>query len=99
MASTAISPRLSRHKLNASFSGKTVTHLTVKTNLEAKQRRVQVHTVWETEARLGSGAFGVVWPQRANTRLVRAVKVISKEQLNIQEVEALVELQDVCRDP
>lgn len=99
MASTAISPPLSRHKLTAFFSGKRVTHVTVKTNLEAKQRRVQVQTVWETEDRLGSGPFGVVWRQRANTGLVRAVKVMSKEQLNIQEVEALVELQDVCRGP
>lgn len=95
MAST-ISPRLSRYKLDASFSGKTVTHITVKSNLEAKQRRIQIQTVWETEDRLGSGAFGVVWRQRADSGLVRAVKVIDREKLNIKEVEALIELQDVC---
>lgn len=94
MAST-ISPRLNRYKLNAAFSGKSVTHITLKTNLEAKQRRIEVATVWNTEDRLGAGAFGVVWRQRADTGQVRAVKVISKAHLNIQEVEALVELQDV----
>lgn len=95
MAST-ISPQLSRYKLDASFSGKTVTHITVKTNIETTKRHIQVQTVWETEDRLGSGAFGVVWRQRADNGLVRAVKVISREQLHIQEVEALIELQDVC---
>lgn len=94
MAST-ISARLNRYKLNASFIGKTVTHITRKSNLEAKQRRIEVQTVWNTEDRLGAGAFGVVWRQRADTGQVRAVKVISGAHLNIQEVEALIELQDV----
>lgn len=90
-----ISPRLHRYKLNASFSGKTVTHITRKSNLEAKQRRIQVQTVWESEDQLGSGAFGVVWRQRADTGQVRAVKVIPRAQLNIHEVETLIGLQDV----
>lgn len=88
----AISTRLNRYKLNASFSGKTVTHITLKSNLEARQRRTHVTTVWETKNRLGAGAFGVVWRQRADSGLVRAVKVIYRDRLNIQEVEALVEL-------
>lgn len=93
--SFAISPRLNRYKLNASFNGKTVTHTALESNLEAKQRRVKVQTVWDTEDRLGAGAFGVVWRQRADTGQLRAVKVISKAKLNIREVEALIELQDV----
>lgn len=99
MATSASNPRLSRYKLDASFSGngrKTVTHITVKSDLEAGQRRIKVETVWETEERLGSGAFGVVWRQRANSGQLRAVKVISRERLNIQEVETMVELRDVC---
>lgn len=93
------SPLLNRFKLNASFNGKTVTHVTQKSDLEAKQRRVEVKTVWKTEDRLGAGAFGVVWRQRAESGKLRAVKIIPKSQLNIQEVEALIELQDVCPAP
>lgn len=96
MAST-ISPRLNRYKLESTFSGRTVSHKIVKSNLEAKQRRLVVQTVWNTEDRLGAGAFGVVWRQRADDGQVRAVKVISRAQLNIQEIEAMIELQDVSR--
>lgn len=95
----SISPLLARYRLNASFSGKTVTHVTQKTDLEAKLRRVEVRTVWNTEERLGAGAFGVVWRQRADSGKLRAVKIVSKAQLNMQEVEALIELQDVCPAP
>lgn len=97
----SISPLLARYKLNASFSGTTVTHVTQKTDLEAKMRRVEVRTVWNTEERLGAGAFGVVWRQRADSgkKKLRAVKIVSKAQLNMQEVEALIELQDVCPAP
>lgn len=96
MAST-ITPRLHSYKLNASFSGKTVSHVTLTSDLEARQRRIEVKTVWNTEDRIGAGAFGVVWRQRADSGQVRAVKVISKAQLNIQEVEAMIELRDVRR--
>lgn len=96
MAST-ITPRLHSYKLNAAFSGKSVSHVTLTSDLEARQRRIEVKTVWNTEDRLGAGAFGVVWRQRADSGQVRAVKVISKAQLNIQEVEAMIELRDVRR--
>lgn len=89
---SVISPRPHRYRLEASFSGKTVTR---KSTLEAKQRRIQVQTVWEKEDLLGARAFGVVWRERADTRQVRAVKIISRAKLNIHEVETLVELQDV----
>lgn len=45
MATSASNPRLSRYKLDASFSGngrKTVTHITVRSNLEAGQRRIKL---------------------------------------------------------
>lgn len=92
---SSISSRLNRYKLHASFSGKSVSHIAVQSDLQARQRRIDVQTVWNTEDRLGSGAFGVVWRQRAESGQVRAVKVISRANLNIQEVEALVDLQDV----
>lgn len=95
MASTT-STLLNRHRLNTTFNGTTVTHITRESNLEAKQRRVEVRTVWNTEHKLGAGAFGIVWRQRSNTGQLRAVKIVSRERLKIQEVEALIELQDVC---
>lgn len=94
MAST-ITPRLRSYKLNATFSGKTVSHVTLKSDLESSRRRIEVKTLWNTEDRLGAGRFGVVWRQRADNGQVRAVKVISKAQLKIQEVEAMIELRDV----
>lgn len=57
---------------------------------------MQVTTVWKTEDRIGAGAFGVVWRQKANTGKLRAVKVIARDKLNLHEVEALIDLQDVC---
>lgn len=94
MAST-ITPRLHSYKLNATFSGRTVSHVTFKSDLESRQRRIEVKTLWNTEDRLGAGRFGVVWRQRADNGQLRAVKVISKAQLKIQEVEAMIELRDV----
>lgn len=90
-----ISPRLHSYKLSASFSGKTVTHIALESNLERKQRRIEVQTVWTTEQRIGAGAFGVVWRQRSDNGQLRAVKIVARAQLNIQEVEALIELNDV----
>lgn len=87
---------LGRHKLNASFDGSTVTHITRESNLEARQRLLEVKTVWTMDKRIGAGAFGVVWRQKADTGKLRAVKIISRDKLNVQEVEALIDLQDVC---
>lgn len=92
-----INPRLHSSKLIASFSGNTVTHIALESNLERKQRRIEVTTVWTTEQRIGAGAFGVVWRQRADNGQLRAVKVVARAHLNIQEVEALIELKDVGR--
>lgn len=56
-----------------------------------------VHTTtWKREHKLGSGGFGTVWREREQrTGRFRAVKILSKIQLNIQELEALIQLQDV----
>lgn len=88
--------RINRYKLNAIFNGDTVVHTTYKSDLGAKQRRVEVKTTWRREKELGSGAFGVVWREREEgSGELRAVKTVPRLQLNVREMEALVELQDV----
>lgn len=95
---STISPLLGRYKLDARFVGTTVIHLTYKSDL-ATQQRVAVQTVWKTEGRLGTGAFGEVWRQRSKSGQFRAVKIISKAQVNVQEIETLISLHDVCTCP
>lgn len=57
---------------------------------------IPVFDIWRTDEKLGAGAFGVVWRQKEITSgQLRAVKTISKLQLNARELEAMVELQDV----
>lgn len=57
---------------------------------------VPVFYTWRTDEKLSAGAFGVVWRQKEiTTGELRAVKTISKLQLNVRELEAMVELQDV----
>lgn len=58
---------------------------------------VVVHrTSWEREHKLGTGGFGTVYRERnQQTGRFRAVKILSKIQLNVRELEALIELQDV----
>lgn len=87
--------KLLGYKLDSDFDddGSTVVHTTYGTGSESA---APVFTTWRREERLGAGAFGVVWRQREEiTGQLRAVKVVSKLQLNIRELEALVELQDV----
>lgn len=88
---------LDRYKLNSVFHGDgIVIHTTYKSDLLGRQRRVELRTSWKREKELGSGAFGVVWREREQgSGQLRAVKIVSKIQLNVREVEALVELQDV----
>lgn len=83
---------LVEYKLDSVFyeDGNTVVHA------RDAQPGVPVIATWRTEAKLGSGAFGVVWRQREEgSGQLRAVKIVSKQQLNVRELEALVELQDV----
>lgn len=61
---------------------------------------IPVFNTWRTDEMLGAGAFGVVWRQKETTSgQLRAVKTISKLQLNVRELEALVELQEVSFYP
>lgn len=92
--------RLDRYKLNTEFTENTVTHRTIQSNPTMRQRRIEVLTTWVRERKLGAGAFGEVWLQREKTSgNLRAVKAISKRQLRTQEVDALIDLQDVCKFP
>lgn len=53
-------------------------------------------TTWRREHKLGAGGYGTVWREREErTGRLRAVKILSKIQLNVRELEALIQLQDV----
>lgn len=85
--------KLDLYKLDSAFDGDTVVHTTV---LHPGPRMAAKVTTWKREKKLGAGAFGVVWREKEQgSGELRAVKVISRLQLNIREVQALVELQDV----
>lgn len=57
---------------------------------------VHSNTTWNREHKLGTGGFGTVWRERdQRTGRLRAVKVVAKINLNVRELEALIELQDV----
>lgn len=87
-----------RYKLESEFGENVVTHRTFKTDLRTRQRRIEVRTTWTRERILGAGAFGEVRLESEHaTGELRAVKAISKTQVNISEVEALIELQDVSK--
>lgn len=84
--------RLLQYKFKSAFyeDGKVVVHGTLASTT------IPVLDTWRTDKKLGAGAFGVVWRQREiTTGQVRAVKTISKLQLNVRELEAMVELHDV----
>lgn len=83
--------KLLQYKFDSAFyeDGEIVVH-------ETFASTTPVFDTWRTEEKLGAGAFGVVWRQKEiTTGQLRAVKTISKLQLNVRELEALVELQDV----
>lgn len=89
--------RLDRYKLNTEFAENTVTHRTIQSNSNMRQRRIEVLTTWVRERKLGAGAFGEVWLQKEKTSgNLRAVKAIARRDLRTQEVDALIDLQDVC---
>lgn len=95
-----IETSLERFKLNCAFDGNTVVHTSYKSDLRLRQRRVEVKTTWTKETELGSGAFGVVWREREKeSGELRAVKIVPKRLLNVREVEALADLQDVNLPP
>lgn len=94
MASSTSLP--DRFKLDTAFDGDTVVHGAVNASgLEPAELKM----IWRRDGKLGAGAYGVVWRERGEgsaTGKVRAVKVIGKQQINLWEVEALIELRSVC---
>lgn len=87
--------KLNQYKLDAVFHGDLVFHTTA---LVAGKVVSVPRTAWRRGVRLGAGASGVVWREMEHgSGQLRAVKVVSKLQLNVRELEALVELQDVGR--
>lgn len=86
--------KINQYMLDSNFlDDSTVVH---STNLVAGVRVAVPPTSWKREEKLGAGGFGTVWREvEQGTGQVRAVKVISKLQLNVREVEALIDLQDV----
>lgn len=89
----SVTAKIDRYQLDCTFDEDSVFHTT---RLLPGPRMVALKTHWKREKRLGAGAFGVVWCEKEQTTgMLRAVKVISKLQLNVREVEALVEIQNV----
>lgn len=88
---------IDQYKLDSKFLDDSVTHTT---SLVSGKPVTVPATVWVRETKLGAGGFGIVWREREKgTGQLRAVKVISKLQLNAREVEALIQLQDVGSSP
>lgn len=89
---------LDRYKLASVFNedSDTVVHTTYESDLPASRRRVVVRATWKRQKKLGAGAIGVVWCEKdERTGSVRAVKVVSKLHINVRELKALVQVQDV----
>lgn len=100
MASSMV--RFTRFKLETTFlDDTTVVHTTHKSDTRLRQRKVPIKTTWVRETVLGHGAFGVVWREREKAGVgltggeLRAVKIVSKQHINVREVDVLTELQDV----
>lgn len=94
---TSRPPHYNRYKIESEFGTDAVTHHTFKTDLRTGQRRVKVETTWVRERKLGTGTFGEVYlEQEQESGELRAVKVISRAHVKIQEVESLIDLRDVC---
>lgn len=89
--------RVGQYKLDAEFGDGTVVHTT---RLVGAQCIASPPTTWKRGKTLGAGGFGVVWlDKEEGTGELRAVKVLAKVQLNVREVEAMIELQDVSLHP
>lgn len=94
---TSITERIDRYRLDSVFDGDSVLHMT---RLLPGPRMVELESSWTRDKKIGSGAFGIVWREKEDrTGELRAVKVISKLQLNVREVEALVAVQAVRHLP
>lgn len=84
---------IDQYRLDSKFLDGCVVHTT---SLVSGKPVTVPATTWVRETKLGAGGFGTVWREREKgTGQLRAVKIISKLQLNVREVEALIQLQDV----
>lgn len=89
--------RLDRYKLHSELTDNSVTHRTIQSDMVTGSRRIEVLTTWVHERKLGAGAFGEVSLQREKVSgQLRTVKVIAQHQLRVHEMDALIDLQDVC---
>lgn len=72
--------RLDQYKLDSEFTENGVTH----------------RTTWLDERTLGAGGFGEVFLQRERgSGQLRAVKVITQHLMKVNEIDAMIDLQDV----
>lgn len=89
----SMTAKLDLYKLDATFHGDTVVHTT---GVVRGPRIAALETTWKRMGIIGAGGFGVVWREKEEqSGQLRAVKVIPRMGLNIREVKALVEVQDV----
>lgn len=85
--------KVDQYKLDCHFLDDAVVHTTA---VVSGVRMSVGATTWKREHKLGTGGFGTVYREREQqTGQFRAVKILSKIQLNVRELEALIELQDV----
>lgn len=81
------------YRLSALFRDDTIIHTTA---LVTGKRKMVPSTTWKRERLLGAGGFGMVWLEKErHSQELRAVKVLSKSQLQLREVETMIELRDV----
>lgn len=81
--------RLDQYKLHSEFTENAVTHRTIESD-------PVVHTTWLHERTLGAGGFGEVFLQREKgSGQLRAVKVITQHLMKVNEIDAMIDLQDV----
>lgn len=93
---TSNTARLDRYKLQSELTDDGVTHCTIQSDLGTGSRRIEVRTTWRQERRLGAGGFGEVFLQReTGSGELRAVKEITRKLVNVREMDALIDLQDV----
>lgn len=86
----SITAKLDLYKVDAVFHGDTVVHTS------GGQPITPLESTWKRMGIVGAGGFGVVWRETAeDSKQLRAVKVIPRKEVNIREVKALVEVQDV----
>lgn len=80
--------KVDQYKLDSQFLDDTIIHTTV---LVSGERMTVRGMTWKREQKLGTGGFGTVYREREQrTGRFRAVKIVSKLQLNVRELEAMI---------